>query len=302
MLLYVLVVNILFVFFFIAWYGQPEKQEVLWTYLGVWVVTMTILMPFIFWRPDWLPWSGVFPRNVNLGLAGILGLSGAFTMVLISIALTRAFGGMALVQLPMVMDQVVAILRLFLPKVNLKPTFLTVTSGFEAVAFQGVVSGVEEAMKLSLTLGLALVLFAVVHHHLNSGGRTGKVSKTQKLLILSASVLLTGTLWDLLHGLQSYTHVTEFVSAFAGNLIMAGTTFLTGNPFPAFFMHWLYNIIAPAISTALVASLLVSPTPSPVLFVGLCVVGIVIMVLVLWLAKGRQHTVSLKKEQKRYFA
>jgi len=248
-LLYELLVSVLFIIYFVAWHGDPAKSELLWTFLGIWIIVSPILTVLFFLgatgQRSWLPF-GAYPKNMNLGLALVLGLIGSFTMILTSAGIAKYGGGMALIAMPELIEQLISLFKaLPFPRLPVRFIPLEWLSGIEAVGWQAVVSGVEEAMQLALTLAVALILYAVVRW------RKGTVSPNQRRFILAFAVAVMGGFWVVLHGLKNYHYAAEYASAFAAVFIKAVPTYLFGNLFPAFFMHWLYNIFAPVVTTAL---------------------------------------------------
>jgi hypothetical protein len=100
-----------------------------------------------------------------------------------------------------------------------------------------------------------------------------------------------------MHGFHSYTYASEYLSAFLGLLAMSAMTFLTGNPFAAFFCHWWFNVLAPALAPALPASLVSSEMMFNALFsvwwlIALPVVLVSCCLLGAWLLKRRRKEQS----------
>ena len=255
-LLYVVAVNLLLIVYLIMWHGDPQKQGLVYTFSAISApVTMILFVMFglaATERGRLLPF-GAFPRNFTLIGSVPLGLVGAVAMIFISAFLSKYSGGMALVAMPELIEALSGLFRWPFPKLKISPVLLDWTDSVAAAGWQGVVSGVEEGMNVAFTLALAYCLFMVLKRKRRGQGE--ELGDWAKRGILALSSLVVGFIWVGLHGFQSYHSVSEFGSAFAGRLIMAATTFLTGSVFPAFFMHLFYNILAPSITIAIVSLL-----------------------------------------------
>jgi len=254
MLLYWFMVTFLVIMFLLMWHGDAQRYPLALTYAAIWGVVGSgflalSLLPYYVKR---FPWPfGNYPRHRNLGLSGLVGVGAALLLIFVSAGIQRVMSRqMGFVAMPSLVEALRDLLW-FLPKTGFKPIILDWLSGVVAFFWQGVVSGVEEGMKIALTLVLAFGIAAFVKHRRDKHG-TGELSGTEKAVILAFAVLVVGISWDLWHGFHAYSTIAEFASAFAAHAVLSLVTFWLGNPFPAFIAHWTYNVMAPAISAAIV--------------------------------------------------
>lgn len=250
-ILFQLLIDALFVVYFVMWHGDPVKAALLETFGWIWMIAVCVPLNLVFIvalvvGTDWLAF-GSFPKNRNLGLMMLLGLSLGFVLIGTSIVVFKIMGGMALISMPELIEDLVAMFRGFrLPKVQFKPTMLDIGSGLQALFWQGIVSGTEEGFKLALMLMVAVVLSFAFRK------KGEKMSPMRKMLILAVALVSVGVFWDGLHGFHNYSSATEYASAFVAQILLGVTTFICGNPIPAIIAHWFYNVFAPLITFSLI--------------------------------------------------
>ena len=250
-ILFQLVIDALFVLYFVWWHGDATKEALLATFGWIWMIAVCVPLNLVFVvslvvGTDWLAF-GNFPRNRNLGLMMLLGLSLGFALVGTSIGVFKIMGGMSLLSLPELIESLVAMFSGFhLPKVQFKPTVLDIVSGLQSLFWQGAVSGTEEGFKLTFMLMVAVVLSLAFRK------KGEKMSPRRKALILAVVIVGVGIFWDGLHGFHNYSSATEYWSAFVAQILLGVTTFICGNPIPAVIAHWFYNVFAPLITFSLI--------------------------------------------------
>ena len=239
--LYVVLISFLFVIYVVGWFGDEPKYSVLQAFLYMWFLSCPILLAVTFATYKSTFPFGNYPRHFSLLLSCVLGLGAALGLIGLTWFTQNYLGGLGLIAVPGVVEDLVYFFSR-LPKLQFKPVQLDWLSGVAAIGWQAIVSGVEEGFKLAFTLGIALILYVLWLR------RSGEVSLNERRVILVVAVVLVGGTWDGLHGFHMYSHFSEYLIAFVGLSVMSVLTFATGSIFPAFFMHFFFNVLGPALS------------------------------------------------------
>jgi len=241
-------ISILIVIYAVLWHTDRPKFELLWTFFVIWIVSSFPLLGLTFFQYKQPVFR--YPRPFPVWASTLIGLGGGLGLVYVSAFLQKFESqSMSVLQLPEIVEELMRILRGFPLKLDFTPVFLDWFSGATVFFWQLIVAGVEEGFKLAFTLALAYLMYFSLK-------RRRAVSPMERAVILSVSCLIVGGCWLGMHGFHTYTRPSEYWSATVGLVVISGVTFLTGNPLPGVFMHFFYNVMAPAVAVMILHSVL----------------------------------------------
>lgn len=258
-LLLIVMISFLLIIYDVMWYGDAALWPTWLAFLVIWLVSFPILLVFTVWNYFRSRRYGVsfpfgrYPRSFNLGYSAALGLGAAWVLIIFSGYMQRA--GLGFLDIPGLAEQFGNLVKAFLPKVLISPIHLTAISGLVAIGWEAIVSGVEEVFKLGFTIALSVIMYYFVKSYKVRAAKKDPMKDVEPSLFargvcLSVSVFSVGLMWDLMHGFHSYTKLSEFACAGLALVLMSVMTFVTGSPLPAFFCHWWFNVLAPAVATS----------------------------------------------------